>query len=119
MDFVALRHVESSWISDQTCVPCISRWILTLCTTREVSPYLSSSVWQLMSIYECHLIGKAVKLYFLKKLSNKVDTINSTRHWIYIRLIFLSPRSILKDVDLNKNDWMYGREINLNVDQSI
>lgn len=34
-------------------------------------------------------------------------------------MIILSPPSILKDVDLNKNDWMSSREINLNVDQSI
>ena len=32
----ALQNVESSWIRDQTHVPCTDRWILTHCTTREV-----------------------------------------------------------------------------------
>ena len=35
---VALQHVESSWARDQICVPCIGRWILVHCTTREVPP---------------------------------------------------------------------------------
>ena len=34
--FVALRHVESSWIRDQIHVPCIARQILNHWTTREV-----------------------------------------------------------------------------------
>ena len=29
-------HVESSWTRDRTHVPCIGRWILNHCTTREV-----------------------------------------------------------------------------------
>ena len=33
---VALRHLDSSQTRDRTCVPCISRWILIHCTTREV-----------------------------------------------------------------------------------
>ena len=36
MGLVALRHVESSQIRVQTCVPCISRWILNHWATREV-----------------------------------------------------------------------------------
>ena len=35
MGFVPLQHVGSSRIRDQTCVPCIGRWILIHCTTRE------------------------------------------------------------------------------------
>ena len=35
---VAPRHVESSLTRDRTCVPCMGRWILIHCTTREV-PY--------------------------------------------------------------------------------
>ena len=31
----ALWHVESSWIRDPICVPCIGRWILNHWTTRE------------------------------------------------------------------------------------
>ena len=34
--FVALWHVESSWTRDQTCVPCIGRWILSHWSIREV-----------------------------------------------------------------------------------
>ena len=30
------RHVGSSWTRARTCVPCIGRWILNHCTTREV-----------------------------------------------------------------------------------
>ena len=33
---VAPRRVGSSWTGDQTCVPCIGRWILHHWTTREV-----------------------------------------------------------------------------------
>ena len=36
MGLVALRHVGSSQTRDRTCVPCIGRWILNHCTTREV-----------------------------------------------------------------------------------
>ena len=34
------RHVESSWTRDQTHVPCVGRWIISHCTTREV-PFVS------------------------------------------------------------------------------
>ena len=37
---VAPRHVGSSWTTARTCIPCIGRWILYHCTTREV-PWLS------------------------------------------------------------------------------
>ena len=30
------RGLEASWTRDQTCVPCIDRWVLIHCTTREV-----------------------------------------------------------------------------------
>ena len=33
---VALRHVESSWTRDQTCVPCLGRRIPIHCTSREI-----------------------------------------------------------------------------------
>ena len=33
---VVPQHVESSQTRDQTCVPCIGRQILILCTTREI-----------------------------------------------------------------------------------
>ena len=35
-DLVALWHVGSSWTRALTCVPCIRRWILNHCATREV-----------------------------------------------------------------------------------
>ena len=35
---VVALHVESSWIRDQTCVPCIGRWTLIHYTTREILP---------------------------------------------------------------------------------
>ena len=35
----ALKYVGSSQARDQTCVPCIGRWILHQCTTKEV-PFL-------------------------------------------------------------------------------
>ena len=34
---VALWHVDSAWIKDQTCVPCIGRWIPSHCTTKKSS----------------------------------------------------------------------------------
>ena len=36
MSLVALWHVESSQTKDETCDPCIGRWIFMHCTTREV-----------------------------------------------------------------------------------
>ena len=36
MGLVALQHVGSSQTRDQTRVPCIGRWILNHCATREV-----------------------------------------------------------------------------------
>ena len=35
-DLAAPQNVKSSWTRDRTYVPCIGRWILTRCTTREV-----------------------------------------------------------------------------------
>ena len=35
---VALRHVGSSWTKARTRVPCIVRWILNYCATREAPP---------------------------------------------------------------------------------
>ena len=37
----APQHVESSWTKDRTPAPCIGRWILSHCTTREVRKSLS------------------------------------------------------------------------------
>ena len=34
---VAPWHAKCSWTRDQTCVPCSGKWILTHCTTREVT----------------------------------------------------------------------------------
>ena len=50
---VAPRHVESSWSRDWTHVPCIGRWILNHCATREV-PH--SFLWLGVYIYILHLI---------------------------------------------------------------
>ena len=55
---VALRHVGSSRIRDQTRVPCIGRRILNHRTTREVSiPYLTS----------CHYSTKSRRIGRLKQ----------------------------------------------------
>ena len=44
MGLVTSQHVESSWTRDQTCVPCIGRWILNHLTTRKVLFYNFSMV---------------------------------------------------------------------------
>ena len=46
---VALKHVESSWIRDQTCIPCISRQILNYWTTRKAPcpAFCSHEIWGL------------------------------------------------------------------------
>ena len=50
---VALRHVESSQIREGTRVPCVARWILTHCTTREV---LQVFLWlRFFSVVEFHV----------------------------------------------------------------
>ena len=36
LGFSCVRNVESSWTKDQTCVPCIGRWIPIHCIIREV-----------------------------------------------------------------------------------
>jgi len=36
MGLVAPWHVGSSWTREQTCIPCIGRWILNHWTNREV-----------------------------------------------------------------------------------
>ena len=41
---VSLWHVGSSWTRDLTGVPCIGRWILKHCTTREVKDTLNTVV---------------------------------------------------------------------------
>ena len=44
---VALRHVESSHIRDQTRVPCIGRWIPIYCATRGVpQKYFQRRYWK-------------------------------------------------------------------------
>ena len=43
--FVALQHVESSWIRDWTRVPCIARWILNRCSTRQVLTWVLYIYW--------------------------------------------------------------------------
>ena len=46
---VAPRHVGSSRARAQTRVPCIGRWILNHCATREASTYLFISIlWHLV-----------------------------------------------------------------------
>ena len=42
---VVPQHVGSSWIRDQTCVPCIGRQVLNHWTTREVEPLASNKSW--------------------------------------------------------------------------
>ena len=41
---VAPRHVGSSWTRAQTRVPCIGRWILNHCTTREVQSNFETKI---------------------------------------------------------------------------
>ena len=46
---VAPRHVGSSWARAQTHVPCIGRWILNHCATREAAfQILNSHLWPLI-----------------------------------------------------------------------
>ena len=40
LGFTAPRHVELSWSRDRTLFPCIGRWILNHCTTREAPGFL-------------------------------------------------------------------------------
>ena len=52
MGLVAPWHVGSSQTRDQTCVPCIGRWILNHCATREVPENLFASL-QVILIDSC------------------------------------------------------------------
>ena len=55
MGLLASWHVESSWTRDRTHVPCIGRWILPHCATRQVQrqtcmkPYVSTTHIQLFA----------------------------------------------------------------------
>ena len=56
---VGPRHVGSSWTRAQTWVPCIGRWILNHCTTREAPLYFSLKQSLLLSNY-CPFINSVV-----------------------------------------------------------
>ena len=64
MGFVALRHVESSWTRDRTHVPCIARWILIHCATREVLLFPS---WRNIS----HVKPEGEKTLMLGKIESR------------------------------------------------
>ena len=52
----APRHVGSSQTRDRTHVPCIGRWILNHCTTREVPLCLISTVQQSDSVIHVYIL---------------------------------------------------------------
>ena len=60
MGLVALWHMGSSWTRDGTCVPCIGRWILNHCATREVPNY--TLWWVCFMVYKLY-INKIIKKY--------------------------------------------------------
>ena len=77
---VALRHVESSWIRDQTCVPHTGRWMLNPWTTEKSQPLSISCVHYISPNTECKFLksrGKAreptliSKVNILKHQTNK------------------------------------------------
>ena len=45
LGLITPQHVASSWTRDQICVPCIGKWILIQCTTREVPVCLFVYFW--------------------------------------------------------------------------
>ena len=51
MDWVAWWYAESSWTRDRTHVPCIGRWVLIHCTTREILFHTLYSVWLHLHLY--------------------------------------------------------------------
>ena len=57
MGLVALRHVGSLWTRARTCVPCIGRWILSHCATRE-------ALYFFQSCFTLHLL-----IYILKDIT--------------------------------------------------
>ena len=74
---VVLWHVRSSLMRDQTLVSCISRWILTHWTTREVLQYIlaMSNVWDLACFQMCS--SGSDTWYLVSKLIPETDSICS------------------------------------------
>ena len=74
---VVLWHVRSSMMRDQTLVSCISRWILTHWTTREVLQYIlaMSNVWDLACFQMCS--SGSDTWYLVSKLIPETDSICS------------------------------------------
>ena len=65
MGWVALWHVGSSWTRDETHVSCVSRWILSLWTMREVLNGIP--IWKIISIAVWRLtcIGFTYWFYYI------------------------------------------------------
>ena len=67
MGLVALQHVGSSWTRARTRVPCIGRWILNDCATRETQKRQSEPVLQRIN-FDCE--GVFVDTWFGAKCGN-------------------------------------------------
>ena len=52
-DLVAPQNMKSSWTRDRTYVPCIGRWMLIHCTTREVRlAHFQIGLWYIYLFYK-------------------------------------------------------------------
>ena len=92
---VATRHVGSSQIRDWTGVPCIARWILNHCTTREASRknlsshFLTESRWSpfsqknVCSSYKM-LFVQCIKWWWKSKKGLKFLTARVLRWWDHV-----------------------------------
>ena len=89
---VALRHVGSSWNRARTRVPCIGRWILNHCATREVPPIFLKLKYSCYNVVFAQFFCKhktAQKLnlfFFLKEAFTLARTGSQNHRWLQRRL---------------------------------
>ena len=77
---VALRHVGSSWIRARTRVPCIGRWILNHCATREAPCSLVFNP----SIPLLRTLGKQYRLVYIFQNFTKIETYSTDSIFFFL-----------------------------------
>ena len=97
MGLVTAQHVESSPTRNQTCVPCIGRWIFIHCTTRKVLPVALVIVQSVMSdsLWPHGLQAHQASLSFTISWSSlklmPIEWVMPSNHLILCRFLLLLP----------------------------
>ncbi|KAI4586238.1 hypothetical protein MJG53_004025 [Ovis ammon polii x Ovis aries] len=108
---VALRHVESSCIRDQTCVPCTGRWISIHWTTRKV--LLGFSLRK-----KCHWKRYPSQLPSLSVILIFMDEALSVIQRAITSIVQRTPPRLLKEIIL-VDDFSSNGELKADLDEKI